>query len=223
MKVTVNGRGLVAGSVFVLVAAAGGIAYAAIPDSGGVIHACYSPNGAEGTNGTPLNIVDSPGASCSKGQREIAWGQTGPQGLKGDKGDKGDTGATGATGATGPAGPSAAYTNYGDGLHSIPEGATQTVASLTLPAGNYTLMATAHVNRAGDTRFAQCTLVPGNVNSTFALFPLHAVGGIRLPVMGDVTAPNGTTVFLRCWGIDGAIQATGNVIATQVGSITPSE
>lgn len=220
MKVTASGRGLVAGSVLVLVAAAGGIAYATIPDSGGIIHACYSPNGSEGTNGTPLNIVDSPGATCSKGQREITWGQTGPQGLKGDKGD---TGATGATGATGPAGPSAAYTNYGVGLVSIAEGTVQTVASLTLPAGNYTLAATAHVNRDGDTRFGQCTLEPGNVNSTFALFPLHAVGGIRLPVMGDVTAPNGTTVYLRCWGIDGAVKATGNVTATQVGSITPSE
>lgn len=217
MKLTASGRGLAAGLVLGLAAGAGGIAYATIPDSDNVIHACYSPNGSKATNGTQLNIIDSPTAACSKGQAEVTWGQTGPEGAQGD------TGATGATGPAGPAGPSAAYTNYGDGLHDIAEGATQTVASLTLPAGNYTLMATAHVNRDGDTRFAQCTLTPGNVNSTFTLFPLHAVGGIRLPVMGDVTAPNGTTVYLRCWGIDGAVKATGNVTATQVGSITPSE
>lgn len=217
MKVSASGRGLVVAPVLVLAAAAVGIAYASIPDSGGVIHACYSPNGAKDTNGAQLNIIDSDSASCAKNHQEVTWSQTGPQGDKGDKGDKGDPGDPG------PAGPSAAFTNYGDGLHSIPEGGTQTVASLTLPAGNYTLMATAHVSEDGDTRFAQCELAPGNVNSTVALFPLHAVGGIRLPIMGDVAAPNGTTVFLRCWGLDGPIRAAGNVTATQVGSITPSE
>jgi len=217
MKMTASGRGLVVGVVLGVVGVAGGIAYASIPDSGGVIHACYSPNGAKDTNGAQLNIVDSATASCSRNQAEITWSQTGPQGVKGEKGEMGEKGDPG------PAGPSAAYTNYGSGLRSIPEGATQTVASLTLPAGNYVVQANAHVNRDGDTRFAQCALAPGNVNTTFALYPLHAVGGIRLPIMGDVAAPNGTTVFLRCWGLDGAIQATGAVIATQVGSITPSE
>lgn len=103
----IRGRGL-----FVFLAAggaaavvAGGVAYATIPDSSGVIHGCYSANGAKGTNGTPLNIVDSGTASCSRGQMEVTWNQTGPQGPKGDTGATGPQGPKGDTGDTGPQGP----------------------------------------------------------------------------------------------------------------------
>lgn len=86
-----SGRGRLA--VFAAVAAgfaAGGIAYASVPDSGtGLIHGCYSQNGALATNGTQLNIIDKASASCNKNQQEITWNQTGPQGVKGDKGDPG--------------------------------------------------------------------------------------------------------------------------------------
>jgi hypothetical protein len=56
-----RGRRVVGLSVVVLCLAAGGIAYANIPDTGGVIHACFkktSPN--QGT----LRVIDS-----DKGQR----------------------------------------------------------------------------------------------------------------------------------------------------------
>ncbi len=72
----------------------GGIAYASIPDSGGVIHACYqSPPPSGGAN---LQVIDTDaGGHCSGGKVELTWNQVGPQG---------PTGATGATGATGPQG-----------------------------------------------------------------------------------------------------------------------
>jgi hypothetical protein len=70
--------------VVVLGLVGGGLAYANIPDSGGVIHGCYSPNGANAPNGAQLNIINSDSASCSKGQKEITWNQTGPQGEAGE-------------------------------------------------------------------------------------------------------------------------------------------
>lgn len=88
----------------------GAVAYASIPDSGGVIHGCYSNlTGA-------LKVIDtSAGQSCNGIQTPLNWNQTGPAGPQGPTGPTGPTGATGATGpagapgavgATGPQGPS---------------------------------------------------------------------------------------------------------------------
>ncbi len=54
----------------VLVTAAfviGGVAYAAIPDSSGTIHGCYSSNGAKSTGGSQLNIIDAAAVVCEVG------------------------------------------------------------------------------------------------------------------------------------------------------------
>jgi hypothetical protein len=81
------------------VAAAGSIAYASIPDASGVIHGCYSANGAKGTGGAALSIVDDSSANCGKNLQPITWNQTGPQGPQG---------VQGAQGPQGPAGPGVA-------------------------------------------------------------------------------------------------------------------
>ena len=93
--------GAVLGAVLV-----GGVAYAAIPDSSGVIDGCYQKKVGN------LRVIDSSaGQSCRHSEVPISWSQTGPQGPPGPQGPKGDTGATGpkgdtgATGATGPQGP----------------------------------------------------------------------------------------------------------------------
>src|SRR4051812_8005360 len=94
-----------------------GVAFAAIPDSGGVIHACYNK-----TNGK-LRVADATnpklGSCLASRETALDWnkqGEPGAQGPKGDKGDpgaqgpagvagaKGDTGAAGPQGATGPKG-----------------------------------------------------------------------------------------------------------------------
>src|SRR6059058_4261554 len=78
-------------------AVGGGVAFAAIPDSGGVINGCYQKNVGN------LRVIDpSAGDSCRPSEIGISWSQTGPQGLQGPKGD---TGATGPIGPQGPAGP----------------------------------------------------------------------------------------------------------------------
>src|SRR5690349_4321361 len=98
--------GVVAIAIAAFGLAVGGIAYASIPDSNGVIHACYNtganPSGAVRVVDTGLNV------SCSKNEKPLTWNQTGPQGPQGPQGAagaRGSTGSTGAHGATGSAGP----------------------------------------------------------------------------------------------------------------------
>jgi hypothetical protein len=77
---------------FVLVtciAAAGGIAYAAIPDATGVIHGCYrvSTDDQKGQ----LRAVSEPG-NCRSNELPIDWSVTGPQGPPGADGEDGADG-----------------------------------------------------------------------------------------------------------------------------------
>ena len=50
---------------------------AAVPDTSGVIHACYR------TNKGALTIIDPATQSCPSGETAISWNQTGPQGPSG--------------------------------------------------------------------------------------------------------------------------------------------
>lgn len=58
-------------------ALAGGVAWAAIPDSSGVIQGCYS-------NGGNLKVVSEP--PCPKGYTSLPWNQQGPKGDPGANG-----------------------------------------------------------------------------------------------------------------------------------------
>ena len=77
-------------------ALAGGVAYATVPDSGGVYTACKL-----NVTGTIRLIDPSVGNAsllghCTSLETQISWnqqGQRGQQGLKGDKGDPGPAGA----------------------------------------------------------------------------------------------------------------------------------
>jgi len=59
-----------------LIVAVGGVAYAAIPDSEGVIHGCFNKQ-----NGN-LRVVESGGA-CRSSESAIDWNQQGPPGPPG--------------------------------------------------------------------------------------------------------------------------------------------
>jgi hypothetical protein len=87
-------RILIVVCVAAAVAGLAGVVQAAIPDTNGVIHGCYSANGSTGNGGTQLNIVDSAKASCSKGQAQVTWSQTGPQGPPGTNGTNGTNGTS---------------------------------------------------------------------------------------------------------------------------------
>jgi hypothetical protein len=83
-----------------LVIALGGVAFAAIPDSNGTIHACFQKNGGA------VRVVES-AAECRSAEQALAWNQRGPQGA---------TGATGPQGipGSGAGGSDVAYARIGD-------------------------------------------------------------------------------------------------------------
>jgi Collagen triple helix repeat (20 copies) len=87
-------------------ALAGGIAYATIPDSGGVIHTCFKPSDATKIGGAALSVVDSEGgAICKAGDTALTFNQQGPAGPQGPEGPRGPAGPQGTEGPAGPQGP----------------------------------------------------------------------------------------------------------------------
>jgi hypothetical protein len=96
-------RVVLAVTVVVVVAIAGGVTYAVADiGGGGVINGCYK------THKGQLRLIDPATDRCHRGETAISWSQTGPQGPpgpqgpQGPKGDKGDKGAKGAKGDSGP-------------------------------------------------------------------------------------------------------------------------
>jgi collagen triple helix repeat protein len=109
-----RGRRIAIVAGFALVVA--GVAYAAIPDSSGVIHGCYS------TKTGALRVIDS-AAKCGSGEIALNWNQQGPKGATGAAGPQGPAGPAGPagpqgpkgdTGAPGPAGPQGAQGPQGN-------------------------------------------------------------------------------------------------------------
>jgi len=88
-------------------ALAGGFAYAAVPDSSGVIHACYNKETGR------LRVTDSQNHKikvCAPNESALNWNQAGQKGdrgatgLQGIQGPKGDAGAQGIQGPKGDPG-----------------------------------------------------------------------------------------------------------------------
>jgi hypothetical protein len=69
------------------------IAYAAIPDASGVIHACYSTQAVRGQHS--VTLTDS---TCPTGTTAISWNHAGPQGPQVPQGPQGPAGSPGASG-----------------------------------------------------------------------------------------------------------------------------
>jgi hypothetical protein len=95
--------GVVAAVAF---AAAGAVAYASIPDAGGLIHGCYKSDHGD------LRVID-PSApkkdqnSCKTDETALDWNQQGvpgPQGPQGAQGPQGPQGIQGPQGASGVSG-----------------------------------------------------------------------------------------------------------------------
>jgi hypothetical protein len=125
------------GLVAALLGLAGGVAYATIPGSDGVIHGCYAKSGGA------LRVLDASVTGCKSGETSLDWnvrgpagpqgaagavgpigpagsaGPVGPAGPKGDAGSAGPKGDAGAAGPQGPAGPQGAKGDPGSALTSI--------------------------------------------------------------------------------------------------------
>jgi hypothetical protein len=90
-------------------ALAAGVAYATIPDSGGVYTACMLKNVGTVRLIDPTLPASNLMSHCSSLETQITWnqqGQAGPHGPAGAAGAAGPQGPKGDTGDTGPAGPS---------------------------------------------------------------------------------------------------------------------
>lgn len=90
-------RRLVVLAAVALAALGAGIGFAAVPDSSGVVHACFAKRDGA------LRVIDTDaGGACNTSKETpLDWNRTGPQGATGAQG------ASGPQGATGPAGPGA--------------------------------------------------------------------------------------------------------------------
>jgi hypothetical protein len=155
-------RWAVAITVAASLTVAAGVAYATIPDAGGVVHGCYN----QGSNPSgQLRVIDTDaGAKCSKNERTLDWNYKGPKGDKGDTGATGATGPTGPQGPAGPAGPTGATGPQGpqgpagaagavritfQPSHTFAGGDFEQILSTNLPEGTYALTARANLEWHG--------------------------------------------------------------------------
>jgi hypothetical protein len=141
-----------------------GIAYASIPDSGGVIHGCYANKDGS------LRVIDtgSGGACAAKKETPLNWNQKGP---------------TGARGPSGPTGTSHGYYSYAGLLSfTVLGGSFATVGKLSgLPAGTYIVTARGLVEDLPNDQEAECKLVAGGTDVQETPVDTFATGSPRLP------------------------------------------
>src|SRR5262249_48863203 len=118
-------------AIAVLVVSGLVLTYATIPDSNGVIHACYNKSGGS------IRVMYDSVTKCSANETSWNWNVTGPAGPTGPPGTQG------LQGPTGPPGPSNAFVQKFDpGALGFPiSNGPVIVQSLNLPAGNYVVTA----------------------------------------------------------------------------------
>ena len=202
------------------------VAFAQIPDSNGVIHACYH------TGNGGIRVVDDP-SECSSGEAPLEWYQTGAAGAQGPAGPQGPIGpagidgaqgaqgpqgspgvdgvdgADGAQGPQGPAGPPGAdgAGGAGVGLASSTTGPRRVrrratvLERLQLPAGSYVLMAKVSLAQTSwhGTR-VMCGLRAGGRadRASVRLAPSASASALTLDLMLSRTLSTPTTARLFC-------------------------
>lgn len=92
-------RVMVLASSVLLLLLVGGVAFASIPDGGGVVHACYQKKGGA------FRVIDTAkrgfAGKCRTSETPLAFNQQGRRGLPGSQGLKGAQGASGSQGLNG--------------------------------------------------------------------------------------------------------------------------
>lgn len=177
---------------------AGGIAYATIPDSNGVIHACYKTG--QGT----LRLIDpSKSQACLDSETALNWSQTGPQGPQGIQGLQG---IQGPKGDTGPTGPSDVYSvnGYGQGVKSIPGNPTileNLATTSTLPAGSYFVQSEVEIDNSQSVLSDYfCDLVDSsnNVYQEARVTADTNTNWVTIPVQAVITLASPDTISFEC-------------------------
>src|SRR5262245_47054936 len=195
-------RDLVAAAAGALAASAlaGGVAWAAIPDSGGVIQGCYN-------NGGNLKVV--PELPCPKGWTSLPWNQEGAKGEPGTDGvsptvtqlTTGDANCpTGGAALVDASGSTAYVCNGAAGADG-----ESFAGTFTSPNGEYSIT-------VGD---AGITLAHGPSNSILLAGDDLTVrsGDITIQSAGSTTLQAGTTANIQA-GSTATIDAAGNLSIT---------
>ncbi|XAY03447.1 hypothetical protein DSM112329_00262 [Paraconexibacter sp. AEG42_29] len=153
-------------------------------------------------------------------------GAAGAPGAPGPKGDQGAPGAPGANGAAGERGPSnaSALKKATHNVGVVP--ASQTVGSISLPAGSYTFAAKLVLENTGGASVPAC-MVSSVVNNVLVPFdqtvlPVAANAISQFTMGGAFTLTDTTTVSLRCAksaGADTYTVTNASLVATQVGAL----
>jgi hypothetical protein len=184
---------------------AGGIAYATIPDGGGVIHACYQKN--QGT----LRVIDTDKAqTCASSESPLNWSQTGPQGTQGPPG---------------PTGPSDVWSvdGYDAGFKNLAPAQTwvNLATTSTLPAGNYSVQAEAEADSTlSISTDYSCDLVDSSTNVYQDTRATSSGDWVTIPVQAVVTLASPDTISLRCIAsVLGSAAFDWELAAIQVGTV----
>ena len=211
---------LVALAIVGTLLAVGGIAYATIPDGGGVIHGCYQKN--QGT----LRVIDNGTTqTCSSSETPLNWSQTGPQGPQGAQGPQG------SQGPQGPSGSSHAYSTSNEASQTLISPNSNTITKLTHPAGDYVVWATGSVvrsgifNTTGSDNDVKCVLDDPDDNSvTASEVEANFDDGDAVPYMlvGTMSLPSGGTITVDCTTKDGTVPSEvdfNTLVATKVDAV----
>lgn len=168
-----------------LLIVAGG-AYALASSAGGTINACVKHNGG----------ALYKAAHCANHDTALSWSKQGPPGPAGAQGLPGSPGTPGARG------PSNAYSSLDDGPTSINSSAETPVVSVTLPAGNYILLAKLVPYAAsGGTDAAVCDMLDPTgvlVDRGESVVDSNTISFDTVTLAGPLTTAGGGTVRVQC-------------------------
>ena len=187
--------------------AVGGIAYATIPDSNGVIHGCYQKK--QGT----LRVIDTDQAqTCSSSETQLDWNQTGPQGQPGQQGPPGPTGPSDIWSVDG----------YDAGNKNVPPAPNEEVlaTTATLPAGSYFVQAETSLENNTATSIDYVCDVVDSEGNTYGEARTSNPDWATLPVQAVVTLASPDTISFECTAT-GALSEAFNwqLAAIKVGTV----
>lgn len=178
---------LIAAAAAAALLVVGGIAYATIPDSAGVIHACYQKSG-----GT-IRVIDASVTNCSSKETSLGWNVQGQPGAPGPQG---------LPGATGPSGSQYVWTGWvytGDAPQADGHVAT---FSFSAPTGGFAVV-TAHFGvRVRNTPNTDCHVQSQLASAPSVLTdqrpgPTDAPGYIDEWINGNLPTEDGSGTFLE--------------------------
>ena len=197
----------------------GGGAYAATSTGSAVVHGCVAQDGT-------LEVVKA-GHKCGRGEQALTLNKKGVAGVRGPAGQVGPTGPAGQTGSTGVQGPIGPSHAFSTSASSVTVASSSTVATLTLPAGSYSIVAKLWMNaeNSGTYEWAtSCTLGAGT-DSDVSHVQSGATGGndndlpMSMAVLHTFAASGPVTVICSGSGATSLVAQNVVITATQVGAL----